>query len=104
MSHNPDDLELAASILNKREWLEAMRLSDDPKAQEREYARRNAGRPARGAARMTCCPDCPHHGGSRPVCCCDEPPEYKRQAVVLDGLQGNRAQRRAQAAKARRGK
>lgn len=27
------DLKLAASILNKREWLEAMRLSNDPDAQ-----------------------------------------------------------------------
>lgn len=27
------DLKLAAGILNKREWLEAMRLSDDPEAQ-----------------------------------------------------------------------
>ena len=29
-----EDMKLAAAILNKREWLEAMRLSDDPKAQE----------------------------------------------------------------------
>ncbi len=27
------DLELAASILNRREWLESLRLSDDPEAQ-----------------------------------------------------------------------
>lgn len=27
------DLQLASRILNKREWLEAMRLSDDPEAQ-----------------------------------------------------------------------
>lgn len=28
-----EDLKLAAAALNKREWLEAMRLSDDPEAQ-----------------------------------------------------------------------
>ncbi len=28
-----EDLKLAAAILNKREWLEAMRLSNDPEAQ-----------------------------------------------------------------------
>ncbi len=28
------DLELAAQILNRREWLEALRVSDDPAAQE----------------------------------------------------------------------
>ena len=29
-----EDLKLAAAILSKREWLEAMRLSDDPEAQQ----------------------------------------------------------------------